>query len=99
MCVPDGSGWAIAAQMDKEGSTTLETFSEWWAAESITAEAHAFINEAFPGAKLVERHGDHLRYQLPETDDPLSTMFGKVCCALCLFAQSLLIRCRVVRTD
>ena len=75
---PAGSGWAVAAALDRDGYVSGAAFAEWWASEASAAGLHAFLTSSFPGASVVERHGDHVRYSLPKTSPPapLSTVFS-----------------------
>jgi hypothetical protein len=78
MVDPDGSGWSIASAMASSGSCSAREFAEWWAYESVAARLHHFLTSTFQGARIVERHGEFLRYQLPETDMPLSEIFRTI---------------------
>jgi len=66
MIHPNGSGWAIGSELQSRGRCDAHTFAEWWAFESLGAALHEFILATFEGATLVERHGEHFRYSLPE---------------------------------
>lgn len=79
MVHPQSSGWHLASSFQKEGYVEAAAFAEWWAAESLGAQLHAFMQQTFPGCGLVERHGEFFRYKLPDTlgtGMPLSAVFG-----------------------
>jgi hypothetical protein len=58
---PQGSGWAIHGHMVKGGVDASE-FAEWWLVEDAIEAVTAFVTQNFPGASLVERHGQHARF-------------------------------------
>ena len=60
---PQGSGWAIHGHMIK-GGVDVSEFAEWWLVEDAVDAASRFVMETFPGAAIVERHGQHIRYDL-----------------------------------
>ena len=72
----NGSGWAIAAAFASQGSVAVDVFAHWWAFETVGARLNAFMKESFRGCRLVERHGEFFRFQLPELHMPLSEAFG-----------------------
>jgi ATP-binding cassette subfamily A (ABC1) protein 3 len=57
---PLGSGWSIAAHMER-GRVDASEFAEWWIVENGMDGVKAFVMGTFPGATLVERHGQHAR--------------------------------------
>ena len=78
MIHPEGSGWSIASQLNTHAALDVDDFCEWWAVETIAARFNGFVLTNFEGAYLVERHGDLLRYKLPELSLPLSEIFGMI---------------------
>eukprot|EP01138_Halocafeteria_seosinensis_P011391 gb/GECG01011634.1/.p1 GENE.gb/GECG01011634.1/~~gb/GECG01011634.1/.p1 ORF type:complete len:2040 (+),score=216.84 gb/GECG01011634.1/:1-6120(+) len=78
MIHPEGSGWSLATQLNTQAALDVDDFCEWWAVETVAARFNAFVLENFEGAYLVERHGDLLRYKLPELSVPLSKIFGMI---------------------
>lgn len=80
-----GTGWAIAASFARSAARpepTIPTaeFAAWWAGEDAALRLrNFFVVEAFPGSELVERHGSHLRFQLPpQGDRALAGLFTAV---------------------
>jgi ATP-binding cassette, subfamily A (ABC1), member 3 len=79
MLSPSSTGWALAATLAVEGSVEARLFADWWAGESLGASLHHFVNTTFPGAELLERHGEFFRYKLPATGTTrLSAIFGSI---------------------
>ena len=78
MIHPDGAGWVLVSQLKSSGQIDVNDFAEWWAFETIAARFNLFVEQNFEGAYLVERHGDFLRFKLPELSMPLSKMFGLI---------------------
>jgi len=64
MLHPNGSGWALAAVMVRDGAVDARLFAEWWAGESYAAALYAFILATFPGSDLLERHGEFFTYRI-----------------------------------
>ena len=64
MLHPNGSGWALAAAMSRDGCVDAAAFAEWWAGESYAASLFAFIVATFPGSDLLERHGEFFTYRI-----------------------------------
>ena len=59
-----------------KGIVDASEFAEWWLVEDGVDAVTAFITTAFPGAQLVERHGQHVRFKLPPIENtPLSRIF------------------------
>ncbi len=75
MLHPSSTGWAIAAQLKAEAAVDAQQFADWWAGESLGASLHQFVMKSFPGAELVERHGEFFRYKLPSEGRRLSSIF------------------------
>lgn len=78
---PEGSGWAVdAALRDPLGGGGAEpaAFAGWWAGDDAVSAADSFVCRTFPGSKLVERHGELLRFTLAKADppQPLSAVFA-----------------------
>ena len=81
-----GSAWAIVSTAERDGGVSVASVAEWWAADTVAGALAVFLAERFPGAHLLERHGDYLRYELPRravtaaastgTSMPLSELFS-----------------------
>jgi len=78
MLHPSSTGWAIASQLKTGAGVDAQQFADWWAGESLGAQLHRFVSENFPGAELVERHGEFFRYKLPLGGQKLSTVFSTI---------------------
>ena len=75
----DGSGWAIAAALNKNnGVVPVAEFAAWWSAEQACRVLVDYMRASFSQCVLAERQGATLRFKVNSTGVPLSSYFEKL---------------------
>jgi ATP-binding cassette, subfamily A (ABC1), member 3 len=85
-----GQGWAVDAAfsasahpspsaLPDERAIPLRDFAAWWVGEDLADNLVGFVcAQAFPGSRVLERHGTSLRFSIPPQNERLSTLFAKL---------------------
>merc|ERR1712146_488892 len=71
----DPSGWVVRDMLERNGSVSSEHFLNWWNLESCSEAFQSFMEKQFPGSVLLERHGSHLRFKVPQLGCSLADAF------------------------